>query len=141
MYHLICSCCDCITVKVTFELQTETMPPRNNNTVDELIKAQQHEYVHKAITALFDNLFDQMLSRMDELLKENTHLQQCIDKAITKLDELKVYNRKSNIVISVWPSYHTSMLPPSKVVSMVSRPHHRSQQRTLSSTRSKPDLE
>ena len=55
------------------------MPPRINNPVDDLIKALQDEYVHKAITALFDNRFDQILSRMDDLLKENTHLRQCLD--------------------------------------------------------------
>ena len=76
------------------------MPPRINNPVDDLIKALQDESVHKAITALFDNRFDPMLSRMDELLRENTHLRQCLDNANTKIDELEAYHRKPNLVIS-----------------------------------------
>ena len=76
------------------------MPPRINNPVDDLIKALQDESVHKAITALFDNRFDQILSRMDDLWKENTHLRQCLDKFNTKIDELEAYNRKPNLVIS-----------------------------------------
>ena len=76
------------------------MPPRINNPADDLIKALQDESVHKAITALFDNRFDQIWSRMDDLWKENTHLRQCLDKANTKIDELKAYNRKPNLVIS-----------------------------------------
>ena len=63
------------------------MPPRINHPVDDLIKALQDESVQKAITALFDNRLDQILSRMDDLLKENTHLRQCLDKANTKIDE------------------------------------------------------
>ena len=76
------------------------MPPRINNPVADLIKALQDESVHKAITALFDNRFDQILSMMDDLLKENTHLRQCFDKANTKIDKLEAYNRKPNLVIS-----------------------------------------
>ena len=76
------------------------MPPRINNPVDDLIKALQDDSVHKAITVSFDNRFDQILSRMDDLLKENTHLRQCLDKANTKIVELEAYNRKPNLVIS-----------------------------------------
>ena len=76
------------------------MPPMINNPVDDLTKALQDESVHKAITALFDNRFDQILRRMDDLLKETTHLRQCLDKANTKIDELEAYNRKLNLVIS-----------------------------------------
>ena len=71
------------------------MPPRINNPVDDLIKALQDESVYKAITALFDNRFDQILIRMDY-----THLRQCLDKANAKIDELEAYNRKPNLVIS-----------------------------------------
>ena len=76
------------------------MPPRNNNPVDDLTKALQDESVDKAITALFDNRFDQISSMMDDRLKENTHLRQCLDKANAKIDELEAYNRKPNLVIS-----------------------------------------
>ena len=75
------------------------MPPRINNPVDDLINALQDESVHKAITALFDNRFE-ILSRMYDLLKENTHLRQCLDKANTNIDELEAYHRQPNLVIS-----------------------------------------
>ena len=57
----------------------------------------------EALTALFDNRFDQILSRMDNLLKETTHLRQCLDKANTKSMNCRLTTVNQTSLSLVWP--------------------------------------